>query len=48
MFGTIFREHNKVLKNMKFNTNKLIIQQMKEEEELGDDEIVLILKKRNT
>lgn len=48
MFGTIFREHNKILKNMTFNTNKLVIQELKEEEELTDDEIVLILKKRNT
>ena len=33
---------------MTFNTNKLVIQELKEEEELTDDEIVLILKKRNT
>lgn len=47
MLGTIFRDHDKVLKNINFNTNKLVGQIIVEEESLGDEDIVLILKKRN-
>ena len=47
MLGVIFRDHDKTLKNMTFNNNKLVVQVMNEEESLTDDDIVLILKKRN-
>ena len=47
MLGSIFRDHDKLLKNINFNTNKLVAQIMGEEEELADDDIVLILKRRN-
>ena len=47
MFGEIWRRHDIPLQNVKINNNKLILQVMPEEEELADDQIVMILKKRN-
>ncbi len=47
MFGTVWRNHDKLLKDVQVNTNKLVLQILNHQEELKDDEIVLILKKRN-
>ena len=47
MFGTVWRNHEKLMKDMQVNTNKLVVQILSDEEELKDDQIVLTLKKRN-
>ena len=47
MFGPILRDNNKELKNYTFNANKIVVQVMAEEEQLSDNQIALILKKRN-
>ena len=47
MFGTVWRNHEKLMKDVQVNTNKLVAQILSYEEELKDDQIVLTLKKRN-
>ena len=47
MFGTVWRNHEKLMKDVQVNTNKLVVQILSYEEELKDDQIVLTLKKRN-
>jgi len=47
MFGTVLRNNEKLLKDVNINNNKTVVQIMKEGEQLTDDDIVLILKKRN-
>ena len=47
MFGNVWRSHDKFMRDVQVNTNKLVIQILPHEEELRDDQIVLTLKKRN-
>lgn len=47
MFGPILRDNNKELKHYTFNTNKIVVQVLSEEEQLTENQIVLVLKKRN-
>ena len=47
MFGNVWRSHEKLMKDVPVNTNKIVVQILAEEEELKDDQIVLTLKKRN-
>jgi len=47
MFGVIWREDNKQVKNATINSTKVVLQVLKEEESLTEDQIVVILKERN-
>lgn len=47
MFGNVWRNHEKLMKDIQVNTNKLVVQVLPEEQQLKDDQIVLTLKKRN-
>jgi hypothetical protein len=47
MFGYIWRENTKQLKNLVINTNKIAVQVLGDEEELTEDHIVVLLKQRN-
>ena len=47
MFGSIWRDHNKSIKSVTINSNKIVYQVMKEPEVLTDNQIVVVLKKRN-
>lgn len=47
MFGTIWRDLKKSIKSLTINSTKIVYQVLNEPEELKDDQIVVILKKRN-
>lgn len=47
MFGSIWRDNNKSVKSVTINSNKIVYQILQEPEVLTDDQIVLILKRRN-
>lgn len=47
MFGNVWRNHDRLMKDVQVNTNKLVVQVLEHEEELREDQIVLTLKKRN-
>ena len=47
MFGFIWRENNKQIKNLTINSNKIVVQIMAEDEELNEEQIVIIIKERN-
>lgn len=49
MFGNIFRGDNKILKSTNIpDCSNLVIQILDKEEELGEDDIVLVLKSRDS
>lgn len=47
MFGTIWRDLKKTIKSLTINSTKIVYQVLSEPEELKDDQIVVILKRRN-
>lgn len=47
MFGTIWRDLKKTIKSLTINSTKIVYQILSEPEELKDDQIVVILKRRN-
>jgi hypothetical protein len=47
MFGAIWREANKTMKTLTVNSTKVVYQVLPNPEELKEDQIVLILKRRN-
>lgn len=47
MFGNIWREPKKTVKSVTINSNKAVYQVLESPEQLRDDQIVLLLKKRN-
>jgi ubiquitin carboxyl-terminal hydrolase 40 len=47
MFGVIWRDNKRSVKSVTVNTNKIVYQVLTEPEALKDEQIVVILKKRN-
>jgi len=47
MFGTIWRDLKKSIRSLTINSTKIVYQVLSKPEELKDDQIVVILKKRN-
>lgn len=47
MFGAIWREPLKTMKTLTINSTKLVYQVLPTPEELKEDQVVLILKRRN-
>lgn len=47
MFGSIWRDHNKSVKSVTINSNKIVYQVLAQPEQLSDHQIVVVLKKRN-
>lgn len=49
MFGNIFRGHEKTLKTLNITEcNSLVLQILDKEEELSEDDIVLVIKSRDS
>ncbi len=47
MFGTIWRDLKKTIKSLTINSTKIVYQVLDEPQELKDDQVVVILKRRN-
>lgn len=47
MFGTIWRDLKKTIKSLTINSTKIVYQVLEEPQELKDDQVVVILKRRN-
>lgn len=47
MFGSVWRDESKTVKSVTINSNKIVYQVLEQPEHLTDDQIVVILKKRN-
>ena len=47
MFGSIWRDNNKSVKAVTINSTKVVYQILEQPEKLTDNQIVVLLKKRN-
>lgn len=47
MFGTIWRDLKKTIKSLTINSTKIVYQVLDEPQELKDDQVIVILKRRN-
>ena len=47
MFGAIWRDLKKTIKSLTINSTKIVYQVLDEPQELKDDQVVVILKRRN-